>query len=45
MLLCVLESNKELSQLKDIIREIDSAAFVIVNPASEVMGEGFKSHA
>ena len=44
MLLCVLESNKELSQLKDIIREIDSAAFDIVNPASEVMGEGFKSH-
>jgi uncharacterized membrane-anchored protein YitT (DUF2179 family) len=45
MLLCVLESNKELSQLKNIIREIDSAAFVIINPASEVMGEGFKSHA
>ena len=39
MLLCVLESNKELSQPKDIIREIDSSLLLLSpNPASEVMG-------
>ncbi|MBE5780873.1 MAG: YitT family protein [Clostridiales bacterium] len=44
MIMCVLESNKELTRLKSIVKEEDLRAFVVVNTASEVMGEGFKSH-
>lgn len=40
MLLCVV-SNKEIAQLKEIVREYDPAAFVIVSDVREAMGEGF----
>jgi len=40
MLLCVV-STSEVTQLKEIIYDIDSAAFVIVTSAHEVLGEGF----
>lgn len=44
VLICVLESNKELMRLKGIVQELDADAFVVVNPASEVMGNGFRVH-
>lgn len=40
MLLCVV-STSEVTQLKELIYEIDSKAFVIVTSAHEVLGEGF----
>lgn len=43
MLFCVV-SKKEIVLVKDIIREIDSDAFVIVSDAREVLGEGFMAH-
>ena len=41
MLLCVV-SPKELPLLVNAIKKIDSAAFIIINDAKEVLGEGFK---
>ena len=40
MLLCVV-STSEVTQLKELIYEIDHKAFVIVTSAHEVLGEGF----
>lgn len=40
MLLCVV-STSEVTQLKELIYEIDPKAFVIVTSAHEVLGEGF----
>lgn len=40
-MLCCVVSKKEISQIKEIVREIDLRAFVIVNDAREVLGEGF----
>lgn len=40
MLFCVV-SNKEIVQIKEIVREIDPKAFVIVNDVREAVGEGF----
>lgn len=40
MLFCVV-SKKEIVQLREIVEEIDPRAFVIVNDAREVFGEGF----
>lgn len=40
MLFCVV-AKKEIVVLKELVREIDPAAFVIVSDAREVMGEGF----
>ncbi len=43
VLLCV--ARKQLSpKIRDIVKTEDSAAFLIVTPASEVLGEGFKAH-
>ncbi len=44
MLLCVV-SPKELPMLVGAIKAIDKRAFVIINDAKEVLGEGFKSYA
>ena len=44
MLLCVV-SPKELPLLVGAIKTIDKGAFVIINDAKEVLGEGFKSYA
>ena len=41
MLLCVV-SPKELPKLINSIRTIDKCAFIIINDAKEVLGEGFK---
>lgn len=40
MLYCVV-GKKQLVQLKDIVMDLDSNAFVIVTDAREVLGEGF----
>ena len=39
MLYCVV-SKKEIVQVKEIVREVDPDAFVIVSDAREVLGEG-----
>lgn len=43
MLYCVV-SKKEIVQLKEIVEEFDSNAFVIVSDAREVLGEGFMEY-
>jgi len=44
MLFCVV-SKKQIVELKDLVVELDSRAFVIVTDAREVLGEGFLPHA
>ncbi len=41
VLLCAV-AQYEVTRLKRVVQEIDPTAFVIVSPASEVLGEGFK---
>jgi len=41
ILFCVL-AREEITRLKDIVREVDKQAFVIITDAYEVLGEGFK---
>lgn len=41
VLMCVV-SQSEFTKLKQLVKSIDPAAFVIVTNASEVLGEGFK---
>lgn len=43
ILLCVVEQS-EFTKLKQLVKLVDSKAFVIVTDASEVLGEGFKLH-
>ena len=40
LLTCV--KNQQLSQLKKIVKDIDDKAFIIINEAVEVRGQGFK---
>lgn len=40
-MLCCVVSKKEISQIKEIVREFDEKAFVIVSDVREVFGEGF----
>lgn len=40
VLLCVVRRN-QITKLRDIIKEVDEYAFVIVHDVKEVMGEGF----
>lgn len=41
MLLCIL-NQKELVYAKEIVKQIDPKAFIIITSASEVLGEGFR---
>ncbi len=41
VLVCAVPQT-EVSRLKRLVQEIDPDAFVIVAPASEVLGEGFR---
>ena len=41
MLLCIV-SPKEMPILVNMVRRIDPSAFVVINDAKEVLGEGFK---
>lgn len=43
MLFCVMD-KKEIVHLKEVVSSIDAKAFVIVNDAREVFGEGFVEH-
>ena len=43
VLLCV--ARRQLApKIRDIVKAEDSSAFLIVSPATEVLGEGFKPH-
>ncbi|MEN6480476.1 MAG: YitT family protein [Anaerolineales bacterium] len=42
VLLCAI-SQSEIVRLKKLVREIDPEAFLIVSPANEVLGAGFRS--
>lgn len=42
VLLCAI-SQSEVTRLKRLVQELDPGAFVIVSPASEVLGAGFRS--
>jgi uncharacterized membrane-anchored protein YitT (DUF2179 family) len=41
-ILLVVVNRAEVTRLKDLVRDIDSRAFVILTDAHEVLGEGFK---
>lgn len=41
ILMCVVD-HREFTNLKQLVKDIDSSAFVIVMDAAEVLGEGFK---
>ncbi len=41
LLTCV--KNRQLTQLKQIVREVDSHAFIIINESVEVRGQGFQN--
>lgn len=43
MLMCVA-SRSEVREIRQIIRDIDKNAFVVITNAREVFGEGFKEH-
>ncbi|WP_027726347.1 YitT family protein [Tuberibacillus calidus] len=43
VLLCVV-SQREITRLKQLVKDVDPYAFVIVANAAEVLGEGFKNH-
>lgn len=40
--LMVVVSQTEISRLKELVRNVDPGAFVIINDTHEVLGEGFK---
>lgn len=40
--LMVVVSQTEVSRLKEIVKQVDSSAFVIISDTHEVLGEGFK---
>lgn len=44
MTIMTIVSNRELARLNQIILDIDSKAFIIINEAKEVMGRGFTLH-
>lgn len=41
MLMCVVR-RQEISRLRSIIKNLDPTAFVVVTPAGDILGEGFK---
>jgi len=41
-MLLVIVARSEVARVKDIVREIDRRAFVIIHEAHEVLGEGFR---
>ncbi|WP_438447371.1 YitT family protein [Gorillibacterium sp. sgz5001074] len=42
--LMVVVSQTEVSRLKELVRNVDPSAFVIISETREVLGEGFKLH-
>ena len=43
IIMCVMR-KQNLIKVRNILKEVDPNAFVIVSSANEVFGEGFKSH-
>jgi uncharacterized membrane-anchored protein YitT (DUF2179 family) len=43
VLMCVLH-NQQYPQLRDIVKQEDKNAFLIVTKATEIFGEGYKNH-
>lgn len=43
ILLCIV-SQAQVTRLKDLVRESDPQAFIIISNVGEVLGEGFKPH-
>ena len=43
VLLCAFK-QREIASIKNLVKEIDPAAFLIVCPAHEVLGEGFRDY-
>lgn len=41
VLYCILQNSREVAQAKNIVKELDPKAFVVVNDVQEVLGEGF----
>ena len=41
MLYCVI-TRPEVNQLKELVREVDPQAFMVIGIAHEALGEGFK---
>ena len=41
-MLLVTVARSEIARVKDIVRDIDSRAFVIIHDVHEVLGEGFR---
>jgi len=42
VLYCVI-TRSEVNQLKELVREVDASAFIVIGQAHEVLGEGFRS--
>jgi uncharacterized membrane-anchored protein YitT (DUF2179 family) len=43
ILLCVVK-KEEIHKVKDIVKQIDPSAFVLLTDVREVLGEGFTPH-
>ena len=43
VLLCAFK-QREIASIKNLVKEIDPDAFLIVCPAHEVLGEGFRAY-
>ena len=43
IIMCAIRKN-QLSKAKEIVRDTDDSAFVIITSANEILGEGYKSH-
>ena len=41
LMTCV--KNRQLTQLKQLVREVDDHAFIIINDSAEVRGKGFRA--
>lgn len=43
IIMCAIRKN-QLPKAKEIVRDIDDSAFMIITSANEILGEGYKSH-
>ena len=41
-MLCCVASRNEVREIRKIVKDIDSNAFIVITNAREVFGEGFK---
>ena len=43
VIMCAIRKN-QLPKAKEIVRETDDSAFMIITSANEILGKGYKSH-